>query len=89
MNEVNTLACALIFVWATWCVLHPKINDGVVGKVLFSGMAFSAMAVVFNGGSTSGTSMHIFIAALGVRHMAVKHWPQVKCLVYLFSVKGK
>jgi len=82
--SVNVLACMVIFAWASWCILHPNVRDGICGKVIFACIAFSALSVILGNlvGGTSpnapGVSLHVCIAALGARHIIIKTlWPKV------------
>lgn len=71
---MNFIAYVIIFAWSVWAILHPQVKDGIVGKFIFSCIAFSAMSAAF--GSTS-EMLHVSLAALGMRHMCIKHlWPR-------------
>jgi hypothetical protein len=79
---VNTVACSIICAWATWCIFSPEVRDGVFGKALFATIAIAALSVVLGPGygydkpQTPGVTLHVCIAALGVRHAVMKHlWP--------------
>lgn len=81
---LNVLACCLIFLWSCWAVVGNMVNDGVLGKAIWSGAALAALSVIL--GNVTGysapnppdTTLHLFIAALGMRHMFLKHvWPKI------------
>jgi hypothetical protein len=81
---INCVACAVICAWATWCVLSPKINDGVFGKFLFATVALAALSVVLGPGygyskpQAPGVTLHVCIAALGLRQIFIKTiWPAI------------
>jgi len=40
-ETLNAVACGLIGLWATWCVLSGKVRDGVVGKIIYAAIAIS------------------------------------------------
>jgi hypothetical protein len=85
MMTVNVIACAILLIWACWACLNPNVNDGVLGKFIFGCVALAALSVIL-GNTTQGikpsgpgTTLHCAIAALGLRHVFLKHcWPQVK-----------
>lgn len=80
MNALNLMACAVIFAWAVWAVLNKNVRDGIVGKVIFCCIAFSAMSVMFSDAAVldlngkPATALHLSIAALGLRHVCIKHF---------------
>ena len=37
---------AMIAAWATWCVLSRKVNDGVLGKLIYVVIALAGYAIV-------------------------------------------
>lgn len=76
----------VIFLWATWCVLSPSVNDGVVGKLIYAAIAFSALSICtapipeFHTSFGRIVALHSAIAALAARHIFMKlcwpHWIQ-------------
>jgi hypothetical protein len=85
LENINAVACGLIALWATWCVLSGKVRDGIVGKLIYSAIAICGFAVmtrnqsVFFGPSVAGLSLHVALAMAGIRHMfMVTYWPRVK-----------
>ncbi|WP_441228002.1 hypothetical protein AB7813_08325 [Tardiphaga sp. 20_F10_N6_6] len=88
----NVLACCAIFAWATFCALHPKVRDGIVGKVIFSLAAMSALSVLLgtvHGQDTlqSEITLNVSVGLVGLRHIVMKTvWPKlanaVRCKVH-------
>ena len=81
---INYIASCIIFFWATWCVLSPSVNDGVIGKIIYAAIAFSALSIATAPlpeiSTTAGkvTMLHLSIAALALRHIFLKlAWPHV------------
>lgn len=79
---INMVACSIICAWATWCIFSPGVRDGVIGKLLFATVAIAALSVVLGPGygyhqpDAPGVTLHVCIAALGLRHIVMKHlWP--------------
>lgn len=75
---MNAAASFIIFAWATWCVLSPRVNDGIVGKFLLSCTALSAFACAVT--PTYGlhpvpeVSLNVCLAALAIRHWFVRQF---------------
>lgn len=100
---ISAVACGLIALWATWCVLCGRVKDGIVGKLIYSAIAISGFVVmlrsqnVFFGPTTAGMTLHVSLALAGIRHIfMVIWWQRVKawlcrtlnCEHYLDCNKG-
>lgn len=78
IGYINMLALCVICAWSTWCVLSPSVRDGIIGKVMFSSLSISSVSVVLGGDSLAYTMMNASIAAIGVRHVFMRHaWKHV------------
>ncbi|WDM61684.1 hypothetical protein K4A76_14060 [Pseudomonas sp. NEEL19] len=84
-TTINTIACGLIALWATWCVLAGRVRDGVIGKLIYSAIAISGFVVTARnqslvfGQSTAVLTMHATLAMAGVRRIfMVTWWPGLK-----------
>ena len=82
---INSIACGLVALWATWCVLSGKVRDGIVGKLIYSAIAISGFVVMtrnqtlFFGPTNAGLTLHVSLCLAGVRHMfMVTYWAAVK-----------
>jgi hypothetical protein len=77
---INSIACGLIALWATWCVLSGKVRDGIIGKIIYSAIAISGFVVmtrtqnIFFGPTTAGLTLHVSLAMAGVRHIFMVTW---------------
>lgn len=77
---INSIACGLIALWATWCVLSGKVKDGILGKLIYSAIAISGFVVmtrsqnIFFGPTTAGLTLHVSLALAGVRHIFMVTW---------------
>jgi hypothetical protein len=77
---INSVACGLIALWATWCVLSGKVKDGILGKLIYSAIAISGYVVmtrsqnIFFGPTTAGLTLHVSLALAGVRHIFMVTW---------------
>ena len=81
----KTASALLICFWAFFCVFYPRVNDGILGKVLFGLLGFSAIAVIVSENvnyfdmTHAMIVMNVFVAAVGVRHMWMKcFWDHIK-----------
>ena len=86
---INSVACGLISLWATWCVLSGKVRDGILGKLIYTAISISGFVVmarsqnIFFGPSTAGLTLHVSLALAGVRHVfMVTYWQRVKAWLY-------
>jgi hypothetical protein len=85
LELINSIACGLVALWATWCVLSGKVRDGILGKLIYSVIAISGFVVmtrsqnIFFGPTSAGVTFHVALCMAGVRHMfMVTYWPPVK-----------
>ncbi|MFP3847793.1 hypothetical protein [Pseudomonas sp. W5-01] len=85
LELINSIACGLIALWATWCVLSGKVRDGIIGKIIYSAIAISGFVVMtrnqtlFIGATNAGLTFHVSLCLAGLHHMfMVMHWPAVK-----------
>ncbi|MHC3822911.1 hypothetical protein [Pseudomonas sp. G3-19] len=89
LELINSIACGLIALWATWCVLSGRVRDGILGKLIYSAIAISGFVVMSRnqnifiiGPTTAGITLHVSLALAGMRHIfMVIWWRRVKaCL---------
>ena len=85
LELINSIACGLIALWATWCVLSGKVRDGILGKLIYSTIAITGFVVmvrsqnIFFGPTTAGLTLHVSLALAGARHIfMVTCWQAVK-----------
>lgn len=85
--SLQKAAAAVIFIWAWFCVFNHRVNDGILGKILFGLLGMAALAVYLSDhvgvwDSTRATIiMNIFVALVGVRHMWMKClWHHIETL---------
>ncbi|MEE3504849.1 hypothetical protein QN399_00980 [Pseudomonas sp. 10C3] len=84
----SEVVIAIISGWACWCCLSRKVNDGIVGKLIYGIIAISGYAIVtrtetmFFSPSVAGVTFHAGLAMAGLRHyFLVNHWAKVKAWV--------
>ncbi|CAI8806262.1 Holin [Pseudomonas sp. IT-P74] len=79
---INSIACGVIALWATWCVLSGRVRDGILGKLIYSAIAISGFVVmtpnqnIFIGPTTAGLTLHVALALAGLRHIFMVIWWQ-------------
>lgn len=85
LDLINSIASGLIALWAFWCVVSGKVRDGILGKLIYSVIAISGFVVmarnqnIFLAPTTAGTTLLVFLALAGLRHIfMVMYWQQVK-----------
>lgn len=77
---INSIACGLIALWATWCVLSGKVRDGILGKLIYSAIAISGFVVmtrnqnIYFGPTSAGVTLHVTLALAGLRHIFMVIW---------------
>lgn len=84
LELINSIACGLKALWATWCVLSGRVRDGVIGKLIYSAVAISGFVVmsreqnIFMMGLTTiaGITLHVSLALAGMRHIFMVIWWQ-------------
>lgn len=84
----SSVFVAMIAAWATWCVLSRKVNDGVLGKVIYAVIALAGYAIVvraetvFFSPTVAGVTLHAALAMAGVRHYVMaNHWSSIKSVI--------
>lgn len=85
LDLINSIACGLIALWAFGCVVSGKVRDGILGKLIYSVIAISGFVVmsrnqyIFLAPTTAGTTLLVFLALAGLRHIfMVMYWQRVK-----------
>jgi hypothetical protein len=80
----NQLAACVIFAWAVFCIFSVAVNDGVIGKIIYSAVALSAFGIATGPHdlaqiARTETILHCAIAAVGARHLFMKlFWSKIK-----------
>lgn len=84
MIFLNMAACFVVFAWATWCALSPRVKDGILGKLMFAVLALSALGMMlgpngwYGGRQAAETTLHLAMALLCLRHLTMKLlWPRI------------
>jgi len=71
-----TVVYAVLFGWAAWCIWSDRVNDGVVGRTLYSAIAIAAFAAFFAAHQQTYLAANQMIitavALIGLRHFIMK-----------------
>lgn len=79
---LNLIACAYISIWAAWCVLSKHVDDGIVGKVFYTFVAFAALSAANTEPTRSEVLFHCSIALLSLRHQFMRQiLPRIQHLI--------
>lgn len=78
--HLNILACSIIVAWALWATLSPRVDVGVLGKILLGYASLSAFAVImglwygYRSPHPSEVNLNIALSLLGLRQVCVTYW---------------
>lgn len=80
MLSIGMLAVCVIAIHGLWCLLSPRVSDGVVGKVLYLILVLSAFGELSRPDSpVADAALYCSLASIGVRHWWMKtFWPRVR-----------
>ena len=79
MQTVSLFAVGLIVIHAIWCLLCPRVSDGVIGKFLYLLLSLAAFAFISRPSPFSQMVLNLSFASIAVRHWWMKtYWSQVK-----------
>jgi hypothetical protein len=83
MQTVSSIAVGLIVVHAIWCLLCPRVSDGVLGKLLYLLLSLAAFAFISRPSPFSQMLLNLSFASIAIRHWWMKtYWLQIKrCLL--------
>jgi len=72
MSALYLAACAIVFTWSSYCVLSPRVHDGLIGKLLFSTAAVAAAAQLMGAAHYTAAVLAWALALLCVRQCFLK-----------------
>lgn len=79
MQTVSLIAVGLIVIHAIWCLLCPRVSDGVLGKFLYLTLSLAAFAFISKPSPFSQMLLNVSFASIAVRHWWMKtYWANVK-----------
>lgn len=85
IEYVNAIASGAIALWATWCVLSSKVDDGIIGRAIYAAIALSGYALlarsegIYFTTRSAETTMYVAVALSCIRHWYMAtHWPATK-----------
>ena len=79
MQTVSLIAVGLIVVHAIWCLLCPRVSDGIIGKFLYLLLSLAAFAFISTPSPFSQMLLNVSFASIAARHWWMKtYWPGLK-----------
>lgn len=83
LKFIDYASHSIILLWCVWVVLSPRVQDGVVGKLIFCFAAICVYGVLFGPSGEarykSDVMFNVAVALVGVRHVYMKYtWPWMK-----------
>ena len=79
MQTVSLIAVGIIVIHAIWCLLCPRVSDGVLGKLLYLLLSLAAFSFVSQPSPFSQMLLNISFASIAIRHWWIKtYWAKVK-----------
>ena len=79
MQTVSLLAVGLIVVHAIWCLLCPRVSDGILGKFFYLLLSLAAFAFISRPTPFSQMLLNLSFASIAIRHWWMKtYWADVK-----------
>jgi len=91
MQTVSLIAVGLIVIHSIWCLLCPRVSDGVIGKLLYLMLSLAAFAFISAPSHFSQMLLNLSFASIAVRHWWMKtYWHGVKrCIIRYVHRHGK
>lgn len=78
-QTISLIAVGLIVIHAIWCLLCPRVSDGVLGKVLYLLLSLAAFAFISRPSPFAQMLLNVSFASIAIRHWWMKtYWAQVK-----------
>lgn len=79
------IACFILIAWAVWSCLSSDVDDGIIGKSIFAGIALSATSILFGAEHRTGSStLTAFFAAYAIRQVWMRYaWKFIRKQVKL------
>ena len=82
MNTVAVVSAAIIAALSFWCVINPKVHDGVVGKCFYVMISLAALGVACVPTWASLSTLVASIASLWVRNFFTElFWPPIRARI--------
>jgi hypothetical protein len=80
---MDFVAALVLLIVAVWCVLSPRYEDGIIGKLMFSLMALSCYAILVSFPDKPSQAAHnvmtLSVAACAARELFIKRiWPWMR-----------
>lgn len=82
MTTLAVVSAAIIAALSFWCVISPKVNDGVVGKCLYVTVSLAALGVACMPNWASLSTLVASIASLWAWNFSTElFWPPIRARI--------
>lgn len=86
MQIVGLVAVGILVVHAMWCLLSPRVSDGIVGKILYLLVCLAAFGYISRPSPVSQMLLNVSFACIALRHWWMKtYWAKVKRSVLRYA----
>ena len=72
IQTISLMAVGLIVIHAIWCLLCPRVSDGVIGKVLYLLLSLAAFGYVSHPSPADQMLLNVSFAGIAIRHWWMK-----------------
>lgn len=77
MDSLREIGFAGLLIWSSWCVVSPKIDDGIIGKLFFMLVALASVSTLM-GSDCAPNWVYLGVALVFVRAAFLAHvWPHI------------
>ena len=79
MQTASLIAVGILVIHAMWCLLSPRVSDGILGKVLYLLMSLAAFGYMSRPSPLSQMLLNVSFACIALRHWWMKtYWKKVR-----------
>lgn len=77
IEHLREIGFAGLLFWSTWCVVSPRVNDGIIGKLFFMLVALGSVSAMM-GSECAPVWVYVGVAAVFLRaYFMASIWPHL------------
>lgn len=81
MDSLREIGFAGMLIWSSWCIVSPRVNDGIIGKLFFMLVALASVSSLM-GSDCAPTWVYLGVALVFIRAAFMAHvWPIVSAYI--------